>query len=64
MIFTKQQRGPVRICLGFLIGVVSLVFLSLNGLAAEIEKDKKAGQQAGFWELVSVSLSLTQVGES
>ena len=45
--FTKQQRGSGRICLGFLIGVVSLVFLSLNGFAAEVQRDKKAGQQAG-----------------
>ena len=45
--FTKQQRGSGRIGLGFLIGVVSLALLSLNGFAAEVQSGKKPEQQMG-----------------
>ena len=45
--FTKQQRGSGRIGLGFLIGVVSLALLSLNGFAAEVQGGKKPEQQTG-----------------
>jgi len=45
--FTKQKRGSGRICWGFLIGVVSLAFLSLNGFAAEVQGGKKTDQQTG-----------------
>jgi sporulation protein YlmC with PRC-barrel domain len=45
--FTKQQRGSSRIGLGFLIVLVSLVFLSLSGFAAEVQGGKKAGPPKG-----------------
>jgi len=45
--FTKQKRGSGRICWGFLIGVVSLAFLSMNGFAAEVQGGKKTDQQTG-----------------
>ena len=45
--FTKQQRNSRRFCLGFIIGAVSLVFLSLDALSVEAQGDKKTEQQTG-----------------
>lgn len=45
--FTKQRGGSARICWGFLIGVVSLAFLSMTGFAAEVQGGKKTDQQTG-----------------
>jgi sporulation protein YlmC with PRC-barrel domain len=45
--FTKQQRGSSRIWLGFLIGVVSVALLSLNGFAAEVQGGKEVGGRRG-----------------
>jgi hypothetical protein len=43
--FAKQQQGTGRVYSGFLIGVVSLAFLSLSALGAETQGSKKAEQQ-------------------
>jgi sporulation protein YlmC with PRC-barrel domain len=45
--FTKQQTGSGRIWVGFLIGVLSLAFLSLNSFAGEVSGGKKAEPQTG-----------------
>jgi sporulation protein YlmC with PRC-barrel domain len=47
IMFTRQPRGSRRICSGFLIGVVCLAFLLLNGFAAEVQGGNKAEQQTG-----------------
>jgi len=43
--FTKQHRDSGRPCWGFLVGIVFLTFLSMNGFAAEVQGGKKTGQQ-------------------
>jgi sporulation protein YlmC with PRC-barrel domain len=45
--FRTQQRGSAKIGLGFLAGVLSLAFLSLNGFAQDVQGSKKAEQQTG-----------------
>ena len=44
---TKQQPGSGRIWFGFLIGVVSMAFLSLNSFAEEAPGGRKAEPQTG-----------------
>ena len=43
----KTTTGSGRMGLGFLIGVLSLASLSLNGFPAEVQVDKKPEQRTG-----------------
>jgi sporulation protein YlmC with PRC-barrel domain len=54
--FITQQRGSARIGLGFLAGIVSLAFLSLNGFAQDVQGSKKAEQQTGSQQRERTSL--------
>ncbi len=56
VMFIKQQQGSGKVGLGFVIAVASLVFISSNGLAAEVQGGQKAGQQAGNPQQERVSL--------
>lgn len=54
--FKKQQRGSVRIFRGFLMGIVSLALLSMNGFAAEVQRGKETEQPTGNQQQEKMSL--------
>ena len=54
--FTKQQQGSGKAYWGFLIGVASLAFLSMNGFAAEMQGGKKAEQPTGSQQQERIDL--------
>jgi len=56
VMFTKQQQGSGRIWVGFLIGVVSLALLSLNGFAAEVQGGKTSEPRTGKQQQEKMSI--------